>query len=1332
MAKKWILRTPAITASSFLVILGFVWWTLSIQGMPDADRERDRQHWLALYEKGRLVQARDELQEYLERAPADDEAREILADIRWRQGRPGQALAELRRVGALSTGGRFRMGILALRLGDATMAVESLGAVDSVQSQSFQFRYESVRALVAGGRLGSAVKEWERVAEHIPAAARAVLAPSWSTTMTPGWPNIFIAGLTGTSTTGTVEISGIATGPMAGGVNLLVVGDDGRFWDVDDSTWSVDPVFNESDPVSVVREDSFWHSRWRPPAADGRRLLIIASTGTATGTPDSLPAATLLTIDNKPPVIASFDPVRGGSEVTEARALVKGEVVGAVWMRFADRPEKLRTTAYIPYTSTTTVDLPPKDGRRHIYGQWRDAAGNETAPGTSGSRATVFVDTTPPEIAAVFPRNRATDVNTDLLLTVNFAESRLDASSISPRTFKLYDADGEEVSGEVRYDSEAKTAVFSPHGPLAFGTDYEAVLAADVRDELGNQLAQDQRWRFTTVRASDHAPDPPRDLTVVSGSDGNKLSWTAPVVADSGGDFDPPVRGGYNIYRGSNRRSVNEPVNLVPVTATEFIDKEYGRAGLRYYRVSAVDAGGGESVASPVRSNRVVRAVFVIGPGHDATLTTSNGLIAVTPVPTTGSVKLTIESRRQSGAPASPSPAVELSTDRPLRLRRLRLSVPGEPEGAVILRTIGGGWQVLPRSLHAYDSDSGGVSYGPLAAKGMFVIVNPADVSPPPAPGPLLIEDTGKGVSLTWGRTADGESGIDRYRLFFSDRPFEATPTPASSTDTSAAPKTLDIIGDSLRFTDNRDGLRQRYYAVAAVNGAGLVSRIATAAVSIETTGPAEHRPALVDAGSCRRCHLLTSAVGAGEGACGLCHDGTGSRVALADIKAGPESCRSCHDLSPTQLVVADSAPRICGGCHDAVTKGISPVQSSHGADAGLTGVDCQGCHSLHRPQPQSTAFLVDPYNTRRVWDGDRERFCFSCHDGKRLPAATETPGRFVSRTVNRVVSGTPRSLGPSPQAWASASHEALTGCDDCHAPHVSTAPALAAFKLVSGDYKYFSGPRAVEDLCLECHGPSSSSPAVEVGSAHGDGERRAGCPDCHDVHNSRESARRLGSNRTAGPLRGISGLAPINGGPGTLPKFIPVEPAVYEYQVCMKCHAGALAALFNPENPSYHPVEAPVRESVLANAALVGPWRAATTMYCSDCHRSNSGVPAGGPHASEFASLLAAPFGEVAAPGRENDLCWLCHERKVYERDAKGSRFRGPGGHGAHVGDLSIACYQCHDVHGNSFTKHLVWTVTGLETSGTTAFTHDSEGGGCLANCHRDERELIRYEHAY
>jgi hypothetical protein len=237
-------------------------------------------------------------------------------------------------------------------------------------------------------------------------------------------------------------------------------------------------------------------------------------------------------------------------------------------------------------------------------------------------------------------------------------------------------------------------------------------------------------------------------------------------------------------------------------------------------------------------------------------------------------------------------------------------------------------------------------------------------------------------------------------------------------------------------------------------------------------------------------------------------------------------------------------------------------------------------------------------------------------------------------------------------------------------------------------------------------------------------------------VHSSNKSSRRHGSNRVSGSLKGVVGVAPLNGGPGSIPSFIEMRPVVYEYQICLKCHStyagipfsGAtdMGIVFNPANPSYHPVEGRARDRGVKGSTFTNGWTADSTMYCSDCH-SGSGAA----HDSNYPSLLAAAFGESAAHGHENDLCYECHKKGVYAGDRPGSRFTGKGGHQGHAG-RRIACDQCHEVHGSCFTEHLIKITPLSEGSGTVAFSHDRNGGVCVSSCHKHPDEKRTYHHAY
>jgi hypothetical protein len=109
-------------------------------------------------------------------------------------------------------------------------------------------------------------------------------------------------------------------------------------------------------------------------------------------------------------------------------------------------------------------------------------------------------------------------------------------------------------------------------------------------------------------------------------------------------------------------------------------------------------------------------------------------------------------------------------------------------------------------------------------------------------------------------------------------------------------------------------------------------------------------------------------------------------------------------------------------------------------------------------------------------------------------------------------------------------------------------------------------------------------------------------------------------------------------------------DGAQYEYQICFKCHSdyglgtitdamstiGSGSTLvtdqgweFNPNNASFHPVVSALGAGTgstnqLESAQMAGGWSAGDTMYCSDCHNTDDGSAAQGPHGSTVKWMLS------------------------------------------------------------------------------------------------------------
>jgi predicted CXXCH cytochrome family protein len=243
--------------------------------------------------------------------------------------------------------------------------------------------------------------------------------------------------------------------------------------------------------------------------------------------------------------------------------------------------------------------------------------------------------------------------------------------------------------------------------------------------------------------------------------------------------------------------------------------------------------------------------------------------------------------------------------------------------------------------------------------------------------------------------------------------------------------------------------------------------------------------------------------------------------------------------------------------------------------------------------------------------------------------------------------------------------------------------------------------------------------------------DRHVECVDCHNVHVEDRAA--ASAPIVVGPMRGTSGMRPINGAAGSIPQMTAVASAADEFEACFKCHSGAasqtgardVAIAFNPANPSFHPVEAVGAGQGIEAGAWTGSWTSASRVYCGDCHGSSgSGWPAG-PHFSRAPSILRGPYAGAASDS--GMVCYRCHRRDAYwggdESTASPAsrfydgRYAVPQLHSLHLRDKHLDCRACHVAHGSSTQPHLIRDDIG--------YTHDGAGGpngggSCsAAGCH-------------
>jgi predicted CXXCH cytochrome family protein len=293
--------------------------------------------------------------------------------------------------------------------------------------------------------------------------------------------------------------------------------------------------------------------------------------------------------------------------------------------------------------------------------------------------------------------------------------------------------------------------------------------------------------------------------------------------------------------------------------------------------------------------------------------------------------------------------------------------------------------------------------------------------------------------------------------------------------------------------------------------------------------------------------------------------------------------------------------------------------------------------------------------------------------------------------------------------------------CATCHAAHTATGPALVKAATPS-------------ELCFRCHTDGASFdveaqfsglPANDEasdayfshpvsaasGGQHAVGEadefegaleRHAVCADCHNPHDANGARPQLSTTgwTASGAIRAAAGVAVTNAGAGAAPTYALVSrddgaSLTYEYELCLKCHSGYTTlpsrsatrpswwALdkgieLNPQNASYHPVEAAgknVSAQMAGSLAGTSPFKAwdfdvDSTVRCTSCHGDPATVNQTGsatplrPAADAYEAAHGSPNrGLLIAPYRDRDLkaqgepyaaqdfalCYLCHAERPF-----------------------------------------------------------------------------------
>ena len=453
--------------------------------------------------------------------------------------------------------------------------------------------------------------------------------------------------------------------------------------------------------------------------------------------------------------------------------------------------------------------------------------------------------------------------------------------------------------------------------------------------------------------------------------------------------------------------------------------------------------------------------------------------------------------------------------------------------------------------------------------------------------------------------------------------------------------------------------------------------------------------------------------------------------------------CLACHDkLGQTWAQSAHADPLAADETYTTSAANLREFP----VNLPVWQASCLNCHDTHAVQGsrhllrEGTDSLVSP---KTGGNAALEESCYTCHsaDGGVLNgqgnASFQVPDIKTDFTLGTIT----MPITNSDQQAVSEIHTALDSdliedkanlnlsnrhveCTDCHNPHRVLKNRLFnnTGNTQAGTHNHTSGHSNIASGVLRgswgvepVYGSNSFNPtnfpisytvkrgdggdgaSTAVGSTHVTREYQI-CLKCHSDYAYGINPPDL-SNTTGGTSPGTNDVDEF-----TNQAIEFNAPVAHQGQPLSTTDSGAASAYSSNNHRSWHPVidntgrTLAIRNTNSAN--FESPWNnsadvGSQTMYCSDCHGSNTGIgtstPSGGedgnpwgPHGSTNNFILKGDWSQNTGTGNNNDLCFKCHDYTLYATRGDGNS--GFGGskdsnlHSFHADKIErLRCSWCH-----------------------------------------------------